>query len=170
MLARWPECSVTGVELRDEYLQVARQRAVLANAEDRVDWILSNAEDADVGGRRFDTCISCYIPKYVVMDRFVPRLTEWLEPGGLLALQDFSYPKQKWAQDIWHRHFDKVMELCEREYPHWLTMFRLLPDVIKESTWIDDLCEGLYEQGFEDIGVTAHTLGSASTVTARAPK
>jgi demethylmenaquinone methyltransferase/2-methoxy-6-polyprenyl-1,4-benzoquinol methylase len=87
---RLPECLVIGVELRDEYLTIAREkvrRLGLANVE----LVLSRAEDyrSEVP---FDCISSSYLAKYADLPQLVSNALNMLTPGGLFLMHDFTYP------------------------------------------------------------------------------
>src|SRR5262249_45354816 len=63
---RFPNARIVGVELRDEYLQVARRRARERGLE-RVEFVLGRAEDY-ASAEPFDAIVSSYLAKYAELD------------------------------------------------------------------------------------------------------
>ncbi len=167
MRKRWPDCHVTGVELRDEYLKEARARAT-EEGDAQVRFILSDAQKL-VLDEQFDAITSCYIPKYVDLDILVGNMIKMLAPGGLLLLQDFAYPRRADAQDQWERHFSRLLEDAKVSFPDYVTMFTELPAVIRESRWIEETVANMEKGGLVDIEVEELTFGTAATVLGRKP-
>jgi demethylmenaquinone methyltransferase/2-methoxy-6-polyprenyl-1,4-benzoquinol methylase len=158
-------CHVTGVELRAEYLDICRQRAEKLGLD--VTLIHANAEEVEVEGQ-FDHITSCYIPKYVDLHKVVPPMAALLAPGGLMIFQDFAYPTTPWVRDVFDDHFDRMRERC-KHLPDWNEVWELLPDVLKESTWIEDTAREMRESGLEDVRIIEQSLGMSAMVLGRRP-
>jgi|GEM_PF-1654202 len=139
-MARRFDVHVTGVELRPEYLEICNARATELGYDVRT--ICGNAEEVELD-EQFSHITSCYIPKYIDLDKTVPHLAKMLAPGGRIMMQDFSYPSEKWVQDIFVDHFARMTERFKDE-PDWQFMWKALPDVVKNSTWVEDMVR-LYE-------------------------
>ena len=167
-MARRFGCHVTGVELREEYCVEARENAAAEGITD-VRFFVSPAEQFKID-ETFDHITSCYIPKYIArLDVLVRNLVAMLEPGGSILLQDFAYPSEPWVQDIFDQHFDRMLERSEKEHPDWVTMFRRLPDVIRESKWVETLVAEMTANGLVDVHVVEQTRGLSAIVVGRKP-
>ena len=164
-MARRFGCRVTGVELRAEYLDICRERAVRLGLD--VSLIHANAEDVEVAGT-FDHITSCYIPKYVDLHKVVPPMAARLKPGGLMIFQDFAYPSTPWVRDLFDDHFARMRVRC-KDLPDWDDVWELLPAVLKESTWIEDTAREMRESGLEDVRVIEQSLGMSAMVRGRKP-
>ena len=167
MRERWPECHVTGVELREEYLKEAREHARKVG-DTQVEFVLSDAQLFH-SDKRFDAITSCYIPKYVDLSILVPNMVEMLAPGGWMLLQDFAYPSSDAARDQWERHFQRLLDDAARRFPEYVTMFTELPGVIRATRWIEETVEQMKRAGLVDVEVEDLTFGTAATVLGRKP-
>lgn len=87
---RYPGCRVVGVELRDEYLQIARDKA-RARGVDTVEFVLGRAEDY-APAETFDAVVSSYLAKYADLPLLIRNTQAMLKPGGLVLMHDFTYP------------------------------------------------------------------------------
>jgi demethylmenaquinone methyltransferase/2-methoxy-6-polyprenyl-1,4-benzoquinol methylase len=161
-------CHVTGVELREEYCQEARDEAVRRGIQD-VRFIVSPAEHFQID-EEFDHITTCYLPKYV-SERgvLVEHLVKMLAPGGRILMQDFAYPKNRAVQKIFEQHFERMRKRAENEAPDWMTMFTDLPEVIRQSTWIDDLVREFGRHGLQNIEVVEQSWGLSAMVVAEKP-
>lgn len=163
--ARFPHSAIVGVDLQEEFLAVARQRAA-EGRDERTTFVSGTAEDAPVEGG-FDTVVSCYLPKYADLPRLVPRLAEWLDGGGNLAMQDFTYPRQPAVRAVWEGRFARLAAWSRESCPEACRMFEVLPEVIRSSRWTEELPDELSRHGFRDVRLQSLSLGSAAIVTAR---
>ncbi len=146
---RFPEVEVVGVDMTEEYLEVARRRA--SEREDsRVRFLLSPAEEAPLSGR-FDAIVSCYLPKFADLGRLIPRLAERLEGGGLLAMQDFVHPEDPIVARAWRWGFKQQLKWVRRNLPEAVEMFERLPELIRESRWVGEMTELMREHGLREV-------------------
>jgi demethylmenaquinone methyltransferase/2-methoxy-6-polyprenyl-1,4-benzoquinol methylase len=162
------QCHVTGVELREEYCKEAR-----VNAEERgltdVRFFVSPAEHFTID-ETFDHITSCYIPKYIrELDVLVANMVKMLAPGGLMLIQDFAYPSKPMWQTLFNNHFERMRRKARDEAPGWLTMFEGLPEVIRTSTWKEDLAASMTKHGLIDVRTVEQSFGMSAIVVGRQP-
>jgi demethylmenaquinone methyltransferase/2-methoxy-6-polyprenyl-1,4-benzoquinol methylase len=171
---RFPECHVTGVELRPEYLDIARARAARergAHAHGaqvrftNVEWILSRAEDVRLQ-EPVDAVTSSYLAKYADLPRLAQAMNGMLREGGLVLAHDFTYPHVplRW---VWELYFKLLPPVGSRILPQWCTIFYELPGLIRRTTWVADMVHALQTEGFVDIQFESLTMGGAGLLTAR---
>ena len=161
---RFPDCHVTGVELRAEYLDIARARAARERVAN-VEWILSRAEDVRLR-EPVDAITSSYLAKYADPPRLAQTMNEMLREGGLIVMHEFTYPPAplRWA---WELYFKLLPPVGSRLLPQWRTIFYELPGLIRRTTWVQDLTQALQAEGFVEIQFESLTLGGAGLITAR---
>jgi len=164
---RLPHCQVVGVELRDEYLAIAREkvrRQGLANVE----LVLSRAEDYR-SEAPFDCVSSSYLAKYADLRQLVSTSWDMLEPGGLFLAHDFTYPSSPYLVPIWRLYFKALQRLGSPLFPAWREIYHGLPRLIEQTRWLEELPAELQERGFTDIRRQDLTLHGSAIVTARRP-
>lgn len=164
---RLPQCQVVGVELRDEYLEIARgkvRRLGLANVE----LVLSRAEDyrPEIP---FDCISSSYLAKYADLPRLVANAWDLLAPGGLFLMHDFTYPPKPSLVRIWRFYFKALKWVGSPFFPAWREIYDGLPQLIEQTRWLDELPEQLRARGFIDIRREDLTLYGSAIVSARRP-
>lgn len=165
---RFPECEVTGVELRREYLDIARDKARAAGI-DNVRFLLGRAEDVVPEGE-FDCITSSYLAKYAELPLLLERARQMLRPGGRLVLHDFTYPRGRLFRALWQTHFRLLQTAGNRLFPEWRTVFFELPDFLRETRWLPETLELLERLSFTQIRSTPLTCGAAALVTADKPR
>ncbi len=161
-----PGCRVTGVELRDEYLDIAREKARSAGILN-VDFLLGRAEDVTV--EECDCITSSYLAKYADIGLLIASASRMLRPGGVMIVHDFTYPVHPLFRTVWHAYFQLLQTVGGRIWPEWRTVFHELPQFLRESTWLPDTVAALREHGFNDITSESLTFGAAAIVMARKP-
>ncbi len=162
---RYPNSKVIGVELRSEYMEIARARA-LREKIDNVEFVLSRAEDVQLQ-HTADAITSSYLVKYANLDHLARNMHKMLEPGGLVVMHEFTYPASPVIRWAWEFYMLLMSNIGSRLFPHWRTIFNELPGLIRRTTWVEDAITALKAEGFVDIHFESLTVGAAGIITAR---
>ena len=165
--ARFPSCRVTGVELRDEYLDIAKRKAKAHKAKG-VDFILGRAEDVRLKGP-VDCITSSYLAKYAEVGPLIRNAKAMLRSGGVTVIHDFTYPSSPIFLPVWKAYFKILQNLGSRVFPQWRTVFHELPEYLRKNRWLTESMLHLKENDFSDIRVESLTLGTSAIVTAIKP-
>lgn len=162
---RYPNCRVVGVDLQDEYLQIARDK-LRALRLGNVEFVLSRAEDYS-STEVFDCIVSSYLAKYADLPVVTRNAKMMLKEGGLLLMHDFTYPPKEFLVRIWRAYFKLLQIIGTPLFPAWREIFHGLPGVIEQSRWCAELQWALRENAFRDIHMRYLTLYGSALVTAR---
>ena len=167
-LARaFPEARIIGVELREEYLHLARAKPECGRYP-KVEFVLSRAETFETS-ERFDVVSASYLAKYADLAVLVEKSHTWLAPGGLLMMHDFTFPPHRLVAMVWRAYFWGLQRLGSKIFPAWKEVYEGLPTLIAQTRWAPDLMALLRLQGFENVAFEWETLGGSAIVTARLP-
>jgi demethylmenaquinone methyltransferase/2-methoxy-6-polyprenyl-1,4-benzoquinol methylase len=161
---RFPGRLVVGVELRDEYLRIARDKAAREPTAN-VDFVLCRAEDFE-SPLVFDCVSSSYLAKYADLQRLVPRILDMLRPGGVLMMHDFTLPPTQALVALFRLYFVVMRNTVARAYPQWSEIYRELPTLIEQTRWLPELQAQLARNGFRNVAVENLTLYGSAIVTA----
>lgn len=162
---RFPNCQVTGVELREEYMDIGRARAVRERINN-VEFVLSRAEDVKLP-YTVDAITSSYLAKYAALPLLAHTMHQMLRPGGLIVAHEFTYPSAAFLSWAWEIYMFFLRIVGSRLFPQWSTIFHELPQLIRRTTWVEDLVQALEAEGFVAIRVERLMLGGAGLITAR---
>jgi demethylmenaquinone methyltransferase/2-methoxy-6-polyprenyl-1,4-benzoquinol methylase len=162
---RFPDAHVVGVELRDEYLGIARKKAQeIGNPN--MEFVLSRAEDYR-SGEFFDCVSSSYLAKYADLKRLIPSLKDILKPDGLLIMHDFTFPPKAYLVWIFRLYFKILQRVGSPIFPAWREIFYGLPRLIEETRWVPELRAELEKHGFRDLHLEYLTMYGSAIMTAR---
>ena len=161
---RFPSCRVTGVEMRSEYLDLARVKAKALKL-DNVDFLLGRAEEVVVEGP-VDCIISSYLAKYAELKGLIQTARIMLRKGGVTALHDFTYPRGLFFNRLWKFYFRILRRLGSPLFPEWKTVFFELPEFLRQSRWVPEVNAELRGNDFQRIRSESLTWGAAAIVTA----
>ncbi len=162
---RFPHCQVVGVELRAEYLDIAKERAAYERMTN-VEFILGRAEAMQLP-ESADAITGSYLPKYADLPQLARTMRRTLRPGGIAIMHDFTYPTPAllgWAWELYMRAMWLVGGLI---YPQWAGTFRELPILIRQTNWVEELQAALRAEGFGEIRRQRLTLGGSALVSAK---
>lgn len=162
---RFPAAQVVGVELREEYLDIARRKAEALGLRG-TRFILSRAEDYR-SGSPFDCISSSYLAKYAELDLLIPSLKDMLTPGGLLIMHDFTFPPKPYLVWVWRVYFKILQWVGTPLFPSWREIFYGLPRLIEQTRWVPELRAELEKHGFREIRLEHLTLYGSAIMTAR---
>jgi demethylmenaquinone methyltransferase/2-methoxy-6-polyprenyl-1,4-benzoquinol methylase len=165
---RYPDCQVVGVELRREYLDIAREKTRQLGITN-IEWVLSRAEDYH-SETPFDCVSSSYLAKYAELKRLTRNSKAMLKEGGLLLMHDFTFPPKPHLITIWRFYFKALQLLGTPFFPSWREMYYGLPRLIEESRWVLELKDLLKINGFNNIHIEHLTLYGSAIVIARKGK
>ena len=162
---RYPNCKVVGVELRDEYLALARAKAQKLDHRN-VEFVLSRAEDYR-SSEAFDCVTSSYLAKYADLKRLIPSIRDLLKKDGVLIMHDFTFPPKAYLVWIWRCYFWLLQRLGSRLCPAWREIYYGLPGLIEHSSWTAELPQVLWENQFRTIQLKYLTAYGSAIITAR---
>lgn len=161
----FPHCRVTGVDMTEEYIQIARSKARSLGLSN-IELILGKAEDV-----LLETCFDCvtssYLAKYAELGVLIQNIGRMLRQGGVLVMHDFTYPPNPVFARIWELYFRVLQTVGTRRYPAWRTIFQDLPGLLRETKWVNQLVGCLRENLFSEISVQSLTLGTSAIVSAK---
>ena len=162
---RCPGARVVGVDLSASMLEVARRRAAASGLDRRAEFVRADAEAWEPPEGAFDAVLAGYLPKYVDMDRWLPRAARALKPGGVLAAYDFTYPSHPLARAGWEAWW-RVLGPALRRDAAWRAVAEELPGLVRGTTWAHVMQEALPRHGFDHIARRSMGWGIAAMVTA----
>lgn len=164
---KFPDSRVIGVELRDEYLSIAREKARTSGIRN-VEFILGRAEDIVIEGG-CDCITSSYLAKYAELGTLMENAGKMLPPGGLIIMHDFTYPSNPLFLSIWKSLFKLMRIVGSKIFPEWQTVFHELPEFLRQTTWVSDSLAIMKENGFSDVTCKSLTFGTSAIITAKKP-
>jgi demethylmenaquinone methyltransferase/2-methoxy-6-polyprenyl-1,4-benzoquinol methylase len=161
----FPDSRVVGVELHEEYLNIARKKVrdlELSNVE----FIHGRAEDVILKGE-FDCIVSDYLAKYVDLDLLVAHAWRMLRKGGLLVMHELTRPTRPLFLVLWNIHFKFLQAYGNWKHPEWNMAFNDVPFLLTRTRWVDELTRALRANRFSDIEIEDQLFGTSAIVSAR---
>ena len=161
----FPSCSITGVELHEGYINIAKSKAA-ALKQTNVEFIHGRAEDVVLAGEA-DCILSAYLAKYVDLDLLVAHAAEMLRKDGVLIMHELTRPTNPAFLPLWNLHFGMLRLYGKAKHPEWSTAFADLPSLLAKTRWVDELVGALRANKFSQIKVERLFFGVSAIVSAR---
>ncbi len=161
---KFPHSRVIGVDLLEEYLRIAKEKARREHVQN-VEFILGKAEDVLLR-ETFDCITSSYLAKYAQLGSLTQNVRKMLRKRGVLIMHDFTYPSNQTFARLWEFYFQILRSVGRWKYPQWGTIYNDLPELLRETKWVPELIESLRKNAFSDIHLKSLTFGTAAIVTA----
>lgn len=162
---RFPHCRVVGVDLHDDFLAVAKQKAQALKLTN-VEFILGRAEDVILEGG-VDCITSSYLAKYAEIDLLVENAKAMLRPGGVIIMHELTVPTTPLFARLWRLQFAFLQTYGAWRYPEWEVSFRELPLLVKETRWLEELTNALQAKSFSNILVEPQLFEVSAIVSAQ---
>jgi len=152
--SEFTKSEITGIDITKSYLEMAKMNSASFR---NISYVLGDAEELNLE-QKFDCICSSYIPKYCNPQVLIKNCISHLNPGGMIILHDFTYPKNAFIQKLWNMHF-VLLNFVGIFIPEWKKAFLELPKLIRTSTWVTSYQEDLVQNGFEvkRMNLTMHS-------------
>lgn len=162
---RFPACHVVGVDLMEEYLTLARDKAHKLDLRN-VAFILGKAEGVFLD-ESFDCITSSYLAKYADLEALIRNNRTMLRPGGVMIVHDLTYPAHPLYAHLWELYFKVVQGIGNWKYPEWKVIVEELPELVRGTNWVPEMMRILKENGFSNVHIQPLTFGISTIVSAR---
>lgn len=157
--SQFPKSDVTGIDITKSYLDTAK---INSTSFRNISYYLQDAEEINLD-QKFDCICSSYIPKYCNPQVLIKNCISHLNPGGMIILHDFTYPKNVFIQKLWNMHF-VLLNFTGIFITEWKKAFLELPKLIRTSNWMTRYQQDLVQNGFEVRGINLTWCSSAILV------
>lgn len=163
---------VAGVDISAEMVAEARRKAVAQGLA--IDYYVQDAADLDLGGQRFDLCVSLfdslnYITDPTRLARAVSRVAAHLQPDGLFIFDlntEYALANHFFDQDNlksgdrlrydWDSEYSAASRLCKVTMRFWYRRDDGSDYAFRETHWqyayrTEDVLRMLLDAGFTDV-------------------
>lgn len=162
---RYARCQVVGVELREEYLALARAKIARLGVTN-IEFVLARAENYR-SPEPFDCITSSYLAKYADLDALVRASRDQLKDGGVFLVHDFTLPPKRHLVVLWRVYFFLLQRIGGALFPAWREIYHGLPGLIERTRWLPELVAALERYGFTGIRTDYLTLYGSAIVMAK---
>lgn len=144
-------CQVTGVDLSEEMLAIARQKTDSAGFQlSSFDFQLADAEQLPFPDASFDAVTCAFgIRNFVNLDRGLSEMVRVLKPGGTVAILELATPDNSFVRPFYNLYTRRVIPLLGRLIARNRQAYTYLPDSIERFHKGDAMLSILSAHGLE---------------------
>ena len=144
-------CRVVGLDLTEQMIRIGQSKRISCIEA----LLVGDAESLPFPDDVFDVVVSCYVPKYVTLERLAEEVARVLRPGGRVVLYDFVRPRGP-LSPILRLYIHGALRIAGYLLgligDETATTFRNLPRIIEGAKWNESIAET-----FEGVGVRTLT-------------
>ena len=104
-------CTVTGIDLSEEMLSIARQKTASANFQFSIfNFQLANAEALPFADGEFDAVTCAFgVRNFVHLEQGLSEMLRVLKPGGTMVILELATPDSAWARPFYRLYTKHVI-------------------------------------------------------------
>lgn len=160
---------VTGADISEEMVKVAIRKCQKSGIEN-IDFIIADASQLPFEENTFDgITISFGIRNFDKRSKCIEELYRVLKPGGLLAILEFSIPKNKLWKGLYTFYFRKILPAVGNLVSKQKWAYTYLPESSFRFPCREDFCKELESGKFIHSKYKSLTGGVACLYTAIKP-
>lgn len=149
-------CRVVGLDLTEQMIRIGQSKRIRCIEA----LLMGDAESLPFPDGVFDAVVSCYVPKYVNIERLAEEMARVLRPGGRVVLYDFVRPRGP-LSPVLRLYIHGALRIAGYFLGlignETATTFRNLPRIVERATWNESIAEA-----FEGVGVRTLTCETLS--------
>lgn len=167
---RYPEGTVTGVDLSEGMLAVARSKAQKENAGERIVFLQGDCLDLDFPDNSFDILTIAYgVRNFENLAKGFSEFQRVLRPGGRLMILELSRPENRLVRFFYDIYARGIIPLIGRLVSRDSRAYTYLPQSIAAMPSRKRVEEMLGEAGFGHTASKPLTLGVVTCYSAQKP-
>jgi demethylmenaquinone methyltransferase/2-methoxy-6-polyprenyl-1,4-benzoquinol methylase len=155
---------IVGADFCHEMLVIARQKALRASADSRINFIEADAQSMPVPADSFQiVCVAFGLRNVADTDRGLTEMVRACAPGGHVAVLEFSTPSWQPFKAIYGWYFRNILPRIGQFFARDPTAaYEYLPESVGEFLQGEALVERMRAAGLDDVRRYPLTLGVAT--------
>lgn len=165
-----PQCRVTGVDLSEGMLALAREKARQAALAERIDFVCGDAERLEFDEGRFDAVTVAFgVRNFGDIAAGLCEMRRVLRSGGVAAILELSIPKNPIIRWLYGLYSHSVMPLLGGAVSRDRAAYRYLPESVEEFPSPEKFLNIMAEAGYVACRYKSLTFGTARIYLAEKP-
>ena len=158
---------VFGLDFARAMLRVAKQRAELAQVDERAGFVMGDALRPPLANGSVDAVVSGFLLRNVDgLPEVLLAMARVLRPGGRLVILEMTPMRRRLLRPIFRLYFNRWVPLMGRLVSRHASAYTWLPQSVDEFVGAEELAALIAAAGFADVRVRRLGLGSVAIHTA----
>ncbi len=151
---------VTGVDVSTGMLEVGRKKIRNKGLEARINLVEGACEALPFGDASFDAAMVAFgVRNFKDPEQGLREIFRVLNPGGKLAILEFSMPRRKWLRTLYRFYFHQMVPVIGKWFSRDLSAYRYLPDSVEAFPKGVEFAAMLTRAGFKEASYKPLSTG-----------
>lgn len=163
MMARHiPQANITGIDLSDGMLEVAREKVARERLSERVTFQAGDAEHINIEDEMFDAATVAFgVRNFGDIKRGLEEMARTLRHNGKIFVLEFSTPCNRFIRWAYGIYSHKILPRIGGAISHDRAAYEYLPDSVEEFPAPERFMEIMRQAGFSECRSRSLTFGIA---------
>ena len=167
-LAKENSVTVTGFDLSQKMLDVAKQKVIKEKLQNKVNFIHGDAENMPFQANEFDAITASFgVRNFENLEKGLMEMNRVLKPDGILYILEFSQPTNYFFKKIYFFYFTKVLPFVGGLISKDKKAYTYLPNSVYNFPYGNQMLSLLNKTGFKDSRFITLTFGISSIYIAK---
>ena len=167
---RLKNAMVTGVDISEGMLKIGHSKIEKRGLTGRIQLQKADSENLPFGEHSFDAVtVGFGVRNFEKLEKGLSEILRVLQPGGVLAVLEFSKPRQSPFKQLYHLYFNHLLPLLGRFISKHDSAYSYLPESVSEFPDGNDFTSILEKTGFVNHTFFPLTFGIATLYLAYKP-
>ncbi|NPA43773.1 MAG: bifunctional demethylmenaquinone methyltransferase/2-methoxy-6-polyprenyl-1,4-benzoquinol methylase UbiE [Chlorobi bacterium] len=166
-----PQARVTGLDISEGMLEIARKKIEKAGLTGRVDLVAGDAENLPFDDESFEAASVAFgVRNFEDLDRGLREIARILVPGGYAYILEFSQPQKTPFKQAYRWYSTRVLPALGQWISGDPAAYTYLPESIAAFPYGKEMEKVLRRNGFTDVEIRPLTFGIATLYLAKKPE
>jgi demethylmenaquinone methyltransferase / 2-methoxy-6-polyprenyl-1,4-benzoquinol methylase len=158
--------SVTGIDISEEMLAIARQKLVKKNISIEYTFEKGDSENIIFPENTFDAATVAFgVRNFEDLDKGLSEIFRVLNHGGKLVVLEFSQPRNYLFKKIYHFYFFKIVPFFGKLFSKDNRAYKYLPESVNAFPDGEQFLKRMANAGFNNLTFKPLTMGIATLYT-----
>lgn len=162
MARRMPQAEITGIDLSEGMLEVARQKASRTELAHRVKFEVGDAEHINHADGSFDAATVAFgVRNFGDIEQGLCEMARVLREGGRIFVLEFSTPRNRFIRWAYGIYSHKILPRIGGAISHDRAAYQYLPESVEEFPSPERFMEIMRRAGLKECRARSLTFGIA---------
>lgn len=155
---------ITAADFCPEMLSLAREKAAKRRAAERIEWVEADAQDLPFESNKYQIVTAAFGLRNVAdTDQGLREMTRVCQPGGRVAILEFTTPRWQPFKAIYGWYFRNVLpRIGQTLMRNSSAAYEYLPQSVGQFYEYEQLTQRMEAAGLDDVSYYPLTLGVAT--------
>ena len=151
---------IIGIDISEGMLEIAKEKARKKKLAEKINFIAGDAENIPFDKQKFD-CVTCAfgVRNFENLEIGLKEINRVLKPGGMVAILEFTLPKNFIIKALYLFYFKKILPLIGKIVSKNKTAYTYLTKTVEQFPHNQKFIIELENQGFTNCSYIKKTFG-----------